>query len=336
MSEEALLWVVEAAPDVRPHWIPVLAGLARHADAQGRGTYPSQELLSEYARKSDRAVRNDLRELEGAGLIRPGDQSLADHLPPDRRPTVYDLATEKRRVLSATGWKPTSGRSNEATDRKHTSARSTGGNTTEKKQTRRSEENDRKHTSARTDRKHTSARSGDSRNDKTAGQRRTGGSTLPPKLSNYVSRQASDTGGIPIPPWAQPLVDALQMKGVSVSWGRTSNLQWVIVQQLIRSHGIPYLVHIASTRWNPQHPIRFGKLLIEIWREYPAPPVGSPWHPATQAARAERDAPVQLPPYCGDIDCDPVDRLREIETDDGLRVSTPCPVCHPSRKKDIA
>ncbi|WP_282084071.1 helix-turn-helix domain-containing protein [Streptomyces tendae] len=329
MSKEALMWVIESAPGVSPHWIPVLIGLARHADKEGRGAYPSQELLAEYARKSDRAVRNDLTALEKAGLIRAGNPSLVDHFPPDRRPLVWDLACEKRREMKATDRKPTSGRS---TGRKHTSSRSTAGNTSENRRNRRSERNDRKHTSTRTDRKHTSTRSTESPQRETAGQRGTTGSTLPPKLSNYVGTQAGSTR---VPDWAKPLIDALGIKGIAVSWSRTSNLQWVIVQQLMKSHGIPYLVHLAGTRWNPRNPIKFGTLLIDIWREYDAPPVGSPWHPSRQTQTTPGPG-TQKPPHCGHPDCDPASRLRETEDDQGLRRVHPCPDCHPNVQKGHA
>jgi hypothetical protein len=321
------MWVIESAPDVSPHWIPVLIGLARHADKDGRGACPSQELLAEYSRKSDRAVRNDLTAIEKAGLIRPGDPAVVAKFPPDRRPLVWDLACERTRELKATDWKPTSGRS---TGRKPTSGRSTAGNTSEKTRTRRSEENDRKHTSTRTDRKHTSTRSDFHAEDKPAGQEGTGGSTLPPNLSNYVSTQA---GGTRVPDWAKPLIDALGIKGIAVSWTRMSSLQWVTVQQLMKSHGIPYLVHLASLRWNPRNPIKFGTLLLDVWREYEAPPAGSPWRPRQPEHGGQQS---NRPPYCGDPDCDEVTRLREHEDDNGLRSLYPCPACHPSRKDSAA
>lgn len=324
------MWVIESAPDVSPHWIPVLVGLARHADKEGRGACPSQELLAEYARKSDRAVRNDLAALEKAGLIRPGDPAVVASFPPDRRPLVWDLACDKKRELKATDWKPTSGRS---TGRKSTSSRYTAGNTPERARNRRSEENDRKHTSTRTDRKHTSTRSTNDAQHETAGQEGTTGSTLPPNLSNYVSTQASSTR---VPEWAKPLIDALGIKGMAVSWTRVSNFQWLIVQQLMKSHGIPYLVHIAGTRWNPKNPIKFGTLLLDIWREFEPPPAGSPWHPAAQAGRASGSETKAKPPYCGDPDCDEITRLRQREDENGLRSVYPCPQCHPSRKDSAA
>ncbi|MFI8962100.1 hypothetical protein ACIGO8_08285 [Streptomyces sp. NPDC053493] len=125
------------------------------------------------------------------------------------------------------------------------------------------------------------------------------------------------------------------MKSIDISWGRLSNLQWIAVQQLIKSHGIPYLVHIASSRWNPRNPIRFGTLLLDIWLEYPAPPVGSPWHPDTATAR-KQPTNNSKPPHCGHPDCDPVSRTRETENDRGLRSLQPCPDCHPTSKGQAA
>ncbi len=101
MSVEAISWALNAAPDVPPACLAVLVGLANHAHANGRGAYPSQERLAHYARKSVRAVRNDLAQLERLGLIRRGDQRHTAFLPSDRRPVVWDLAMERRRPLPA-------------------------------------------------------------------------------------------------------------------------------------------------------------------------------------------------------------------------------------------
>jgi hypothetical protein len=91
MSVEAITWVLNGALGVKPHFVSTLLGLANHAGPDGRGAYPSQAKLAVYTRKSVRAVRKDLAEMERAGLIRRGDQRLVEHLPPDRRPVVYDL-----------------------------------------------------------------------------------------------------------------------------------------------------------------------------------------------------------------------------------------------------
>lgn len=69
MSIEAVSWALSEAPNVPPSCVAVLVGLANHADAHGRGAWPSQATLARYARKSERAVRADLAQLEALGLI---------------------------------------------------------------------------------------------------------------------------------------------------------------------------------------------------------------------------------------------------------------------------
>lgn len=121
MSVQALAWVLEEAPDLPPHLVGVLMGVANHAGRDGTGSYATQETLARYARKSARAVRNDLEALLSLGLIRKGDQRLVSHLAADKRPVVYDLAMERKRSVNepdaasepALGRKPTSGREGE-------------------------------------------------------------------------------------------------------------------------------------------------------------------------------------------------------------------------------
>ncbi|MYW29769.1 helix-turn-helix domain-containing protein, partial [Streptomyces sp. SID2119] len=96
MSKEAMDWALEYAPPMPSQLVATLSGLARHADKQGRGAFPSNARLAAYACKSERSVRRDLRDLEDLKLIRKGDQSKANHLPADKRPEVYDLALELR------------------------------------------------------------------------------------------------------------------------------------------------------------------------------------------------------------------------------------------------
>ncbi|MEV4492725.1 helix-turn-helix domain-containing protein [Micromonospora coxensis] len=101
LSIEAVAWALNDAPDVPPSCLAVLIGLANHAHANGRAAYPSRDRLAHYARKSVRAVANDIRELERLGLIRRGDQRHVSHIPTDRRPVVWDLALERRRPTPA-------------------------------------------------------------------------------------------------------------------------------------------------------------------------------------------------------------------------------------------
>ena len=100
MSIEALKWVFEDAPDVPPHLVATLIGLANHAHPDGKGSYPSVPLLARYTRKAERTVQRELRQLVEHGLIREGDQRYVLHLPAGKRPIVYDLAVE--RVQAAT------------------------------------------------------------------------------------------------------------------------------------------------------------------------------------------------------------------------------------------
>ena len=92
MSVQALAWALEDAPNCPASLVSTLMGLANHANEDGCAAYPSVELLTEYTRKSERQVQRDLRALIDLHLIREGDQQLAAHYPPDRRPVVYDLA----------------------------------------------------------------------------------------------------------------------------------------------------------------------------------------------------------------------------------------------------
>lgn len=94
MSVEALAWLANRAPGVKPHWMGTLFELCNGANAQGRGSHPPQARLAWVARKDERAIRDDLKAMEAAGLIRKGDQRMVAHLPPDKRPVVWDLAME--------------------------------------------------------------------------------------------------------------------------------------------------------------------------------------------------------------------------------------------------
>lgn len=123
MSVQAITWVLEDAPDLPHNLVSTLIGLANHADRHGRGAFPGQATLADYTRKSDRAIRDDLKALMKLGLIRLGDQRLVAHIRPDQRPVVYDLAMDRKRDRkAASGRKPTSARK-PSSDRKPISGR---------------------------------------------------------------------------------------------------------------------------------------------------------------------------------------------------------------------
>jgi hypothetical protein len=102
LSIQAITWAIEDAPDVPPHLVGTLIGLANHADRDGRGAYPSQETLTHYNRKAPRQTKRDLDDLQSRGLIRQGDQRFVAHYRPDRRPIVWDLALERVRPRGVT------------------------------------------------------------------------------------------------------------------------------------------------------------------------------------------------------------------------------------------
>lgn len=96
MSIEAIKWALNDAPDVPPQLVAVLIGLANHAGPDGKGAFASQARLARYARKSDRAVRNDLAALLKLNLIKISEnQGAAAHIRQDQRPVVYELALHR-------------------------------------------------------------------------------------------------------------------------------------------------------------------------------------------------------------------------------------------------
>ncbi|MFE2967526.1 helix-turn-helix domain-containing protein [Streptomyces sp. NPDC059340] len=123
MSTEAMKWAIEQAPPMPAQLVATLAGLANHADAKGRGAYPSLAKLAAYTCKAERSVRRDLRQLEELGLIRRGDPRRVAHLPSDRRPEVYDLAVER----TVPGGRAGDDEGTQASARTLASARSRGG-----------------------------------------------------------------------------------------------------------------------------------------------------------------------------------------------------------------
>lgn len=98
MSVEAMVWVLNDAPDLPSRLLPTLIALANSADHDGRNAWPSQTSIAERARKSVRQVHSDLAELAKLGLVREGDQRVCSHIRSDRRPVVYDLALEKTKA----------------------------------------------------------------------------------------------------------------------------------------------------------------------------------------------------------------------------------------------
>ncbi len=151
-------------------------------------------------------------------------------------------------------------------------------------------------------------------------QRREGPDITDPFPSYVTSRPAGRTGlAYGIPEAARPLVEGLTAAGVTVRWPFRGD-GWFPVLALISKTGIPAMVEHA-VKAAARAPVDSARYFLPGWAELPPLPAGP--HPAVPGTAA---APS---PHCGALDCHPETRLREVQTDDGLPVLTPCPLCHP-------
>ncbi|MGA5116869.1 helix-turn-helix domain-containing protein [Streptomyces pseudogriseolus] len=93
MSIKAMTWAMQDAPVEDAGPAHVLLVLADHANDDGTGAFPSVDTIAWKTRMGERTVQRHLRTLEKQGLIRKGNQKLAELYieREDRRPTVYDL-----------------------------------------------------------------------------------------------------------------------------------------------------------------------------------------------------------------------------------------------------
>lgn len=93
MSLGAIVWALKHAPVDDPQSVLVLVALADTANDDGTLAYPARSKIGLWARCSVRTVARRLKELEEAGLISRGDQSVLDsqNIPRDRQPVVWNL-----------------------------------------------------------------------------------------------------------------------------------------------------------------------------------------------------------------------------------------------------
>lgn len=91
LGKAAVLWAMDDAPDVPARLASTLTAVARYADEDGRGSYPSASTVAAITRKSESQAKRDMAELEKLGLLLLGDQRLVKDIRADRRPKVYDL-----------------------------------------------------------------------------------------------------------------------------------------------------------------------------------------------------------------------------------------------------
>lgn len=102
MSSEAIAWVVrDGMRNLPTRLVPILVLLADESDRYGEGAHPwipdrrvggdLRPGLATLCGVSTRLVRGRLAELEDRGTIRLGNQRLVEHIPINRRPSVWDI-----------------------------------------------------------------------------------------------------------------------------------------------------------------------------------------------------------------------------------------------------
>jgi hypothetical protein len=148
-----------------------------------------------------------------------------------------------------------------------------------------------------------------------------GTSPIPNKASKPDSQP--DAGTL-----CHQLMAAMSEAGITVSWSMKSE-DWIEIAHLIRKCGIPSMVsfaRIAKARAK-QPPMYATFFLRGGWRGLP---------PAPSTAPPSGQQHGEMPPHCGDIDCDPVSRQRERENENGIFINYRCPECHPTSLRSHA
>jgi hypothetical protein len=87
-----VLWAMDEAPGVPARLRSTLFAVARYADEDGRGAYPSLAQVAWITGKSRAQAGKDIAGLVELGVLLPGDPGLVKDIRADVRPNVYDLA----------------------------------------------------------------------------------------------------------------------------------------------------------------------------------------------------------------------------------------------------
>jgi hypothetical protein len=90
MSYFAQAWA-EEAPVADVYERAIITLMSHRARNDGTGAYPSVKTMSRYALCDEKTIERRVRALRKRRMIALGDQALAQHLPADKRPQVYDL-----------------------------------------------------------------------------------------------------------------------------------------------------------------------------------------------------------------------------------------------------
>ena len=91
LSTPAVLWAMDETPGVPARLRSTLFAVARYADEDGRGAYPSARQVAWITGKSESQAGRDIRALAKLGALLPGDPALVKDIRADHRPNVYDL-----------------------------------------------------------------------------------------------------------------------------------------------------------------------------------------------------------------------------------------------------
>lgn len=126
--------------------------------------------------------------------------------------------------------------------------------------------------------------------------------------------------------YIQPLIAAMTDAGFkAISWQMQAEDLHAVARVMQRA-GVDAMVESAvNARKTARTPIRFASYFLK-----------SGWGGLPPKSTKPQPAAAEKPPYCGDPDCDPITRFRDVEDNRGLRYSAPCPNCHPNRKEPAA
>ncbi|WP_043641368.1 helix-turn-helix domain-containing protein [Nonomuraea candida] len=91
MSNLSEDWAMYYAPVISPTEKLVLVAMAQRTPDDGTNSYKSKKTLAQAAMCDTKTVQKVQAALRERGLIASGDQSVAKHIPANRRPHVYDL-----------------------------------------------------------------------------------------------------------------------------------------------------------------------------------------------------------------------------------------------------
>jgi hypothetical protein len=146
--------------------------------------------------------------------------------------------------------------------------------------------------------------------------------TFPPADEGGQDGSSSEERILDAFAYIQPLVTAMTDAGFNaLSWQMQAEDTQSVARVLQRA-GVAAMVTSARNA-RSRDPIRYAKFFLKSgWLGLPP-----------KSTKPQTPSSTEKPPWCGDPECDPTMRYRDVEDARGLRASTPCPKCHPSTRK---